>query len=254
MTTAPNIPDSVSTAVTDHAGTYYLDVLAHLHTSLFPKTYLEIGTQHGASLRLAKCASIAIDPSFLLEGDNVIGQKPACLFFQMSSDDFFSKFSPHDLFRRKIDLAFLDGMHRCEFLLRDFANVERECNRNSIIVLHDCLPVETAMADRVLVRAPISPSHSGAWTGDVWRTLLALKKWRPDLKILALDAPPTGLTCITNLDPSSTVISQNYARIIEEMFALCLDTIGIDNLFNMVEVQSTSTIDTPEKLSRFFWL
>ena len=66
----------------------YLPVLKRLHDVLRPETYLEIGTRSGDSLRLASCASIAIDPSFCVSSD-VIGTKPACHFYQIPSDRFF---------------------------------------------------------------------------------------------------------------------------------------------------------------------
>jgi hypothetical protein len=101
---------------------------------------------------------------------------------------------------------------------------------------------------------PIEPRRADAWAGDVWRTLLALKKWRPDLSIHAFDAPPTGLVMITDLDPHSTLIRANYKQIVQEMLSYDLEKIGIADLFHMADIRSTSIIDTQEKLSRLFWL
>ena len=80
---------------------------------------------------------------------DVIGTKQRAFFFQMTSDAFFAD---HDLalfFPRGVDLAFIDGMHRFEFLLRDFINTERRCHARSIVLLHDCLPRNCRMAERV---------------------------------------------------------------------------------------------------------
>lgn len=128
----------------DLAGEHYIATLQRLHEVLRPKTYLEIGVQLGDSLKLARCASIAIDPAFHIVPSNIEGvfAKPELHFYQMGSDDFFGQHSPSQILGRTIDMAFLDGMHRCEYLLRDFINTERHCKRNSIIALHDCLPVE----------------------------------------------------------------------------------------------------------------
>ncbi len=243
-----------SQTVPDYKGKYYLEVLADLHRMLQPKTYFEIGTHKGYSLRIAECRSIAVDPNFIITEPEIIGKKPFCLLFQSGSDDFFDQHKPRQLFGRQIDLAFLDGLHRCEYLIRDFANTEQNCAPNSIIALHDCLPIEVPMADRAGGRPPIEPHRAGAWTGDVWRTLLALRKWRPDLSIYALDAAPTGLVLITGLDPNSQLIKDNYRKIVDEMLSFDLDRIGLQNFHNMVEIKSTALIDTPEKLTRLFWL
>lgn len=50
-------------------GMHYLAYLEQLHQTLKPKVYLEIGTETGASLSLANCISIAIDPKFRLQAD-----------------------------------------------------------------------------------------------------------------------------------------------------------------------------------------
>lgn len=100
----------------DHAGVGYLQVLRTLHEVLQPRNYFEIGSFTGQSLALADCASLAVNPDFLFEDAALLGDK--------------------------VQLAFLDGMHRCEFLLHDFINTERHCAPNSIIALHDCVPVE----------------------------------------------------------------------------------------------------------------
>lgn len=238
----------------DHSGKYYLSMLTDFHTMLRPKAYFEIGASTGNSLCLPECGSIAVDPQFDIKDTNIMAGKPFCYLFQMTSDNFFLQYDPKRLFGRSIDLAFLDGMHRCEYLLRDFANTERSCAPNSIIAMHDCLPVETPMADRELSRQPIDSRRAGWWTGDVWRTLLALKKWRSDLSIYAFDAPPTGLVVITSLDPESKLISEKYQSIVQEMLSYDLEKIGIPNFFDMVNVIPTSVVDTAEKLTRLFWL
>jgi len=121
------------------------------------------------------------------------------MFFSMESDKFFSQYNPRCMMNCHIDFAFLDGKHWSEFLLRDFINTERNCHRNSIIALHDCLPVEAAIADRIPNQRPTIVAHrAGWWAGDVWRTALLLKRKRPDLHMLTLDAKPTGLVLISN--------------------------------------------------------
>jgi hypothetical protein len=239
----------------DLMGEHYTEVLKRLHRELRPQSYLEIGTLHGQSLRLANCPSIAIDPNFSqTELNGIVGTKGLCALYQMTSDRFFEAHDPKAILGRPIDLAFLDGLHLCEFLLRDFANTERFCVRNSIIVVHDCIPVETAIADRIYSEAVLNPARRGWWLGDVWRTLLALKRRRTDLRITVLGAPPTGLACITNLDPASEILGTNYAEIVEEMLSWSINEIGLIKYQEMVKLEPTQVIDTYEKLARKFWL
>jgi hypothetical protein len=172
----------------------------------------------------------------------------------MTSDDFFARVDPKIALGGPIDLAFLDGMHLCEYLLRDFINVERHGRRNSVVVLHDCLPVEWPMAERKPQQPPIREHHRHAWAGDVWRTALLLKRWRPDLEISAFAAPPTGLVCVTNLSPGSGVLAESYSTCVREMLSEDLRTIGIDKLFATLHVEPTTAIQDRESISARFWL
>ncbi len=213
----------------DHAGRSYQDALRMLHAQLQPQRYLEIGTANGGSLTLAKCPSIAIDVAFQL--DHFTAQtlnKPVSLLFQMPSDTFFERYSPATLLKGPVDLAFLDGMHHYEFLLRDFINTERHCLPNSVILMHDCVPTDAFVArrnpdDRTL-RA--FSAHPNWWAGDVWKAALIIRRLRPDLRILAFDAPPTGLVAITNLDPGSNVLAQAYPEAVAAHRDLTLGAFG----------------------------
>jgi hypothetical protein len=76
-------------------------------------------------------------------------------------------------------------------------------------------------------RVPIAgPEDEGdarfAWTGDVWKVIPILKKYRPDLRILFLDCPPTGLVAISRLEPQSTILSDSYYQIVDEFRELDL--------------------------------
>ena len=202
MTTETAHPDALFTRPR-HGGTGYLKLLRRLHALKRPKTYLEIGTATGKTLALARCASIAIDPGFRLERDVGEPGKPACHLFETTSDAFFAAQNPIALFGRPIDLAFIDGLHLFEFALRDFMNIEPHCRPDSLIVLHDCLPVDEHMArrDRRDRSRAADAEYPDAWAGDTWKALWILQRYRPDLRIFAFDAPPSGLVVVTRLDP-----------------------------------------------------
>jgi hypothetical protein len=61
------------------------------------------------------------------------------------------------------------------------------------------------------------------WTGDVWKVVLCLKHYRPDLDIFTVAAAPSGLTLVAGLDPSSRVLRDVYreavARFADVSFA-----------------------------------
>ena len=254
------VPDDMTTVSTqyptaDHEGADFHTVLQSVHNILRPRSYLEIGTCTGASLSLATCKSIAVDPLFQLDC-NVVGKKPACMLFQMGSDDFFRDLDPVKLLGQPIDLAFLDGMHHFEFLLRDFYNTEKSCRRNSVIFLHDCIPTDLHVARRRVDDQSLisSSSHPTWWAGDLWKAVELIQKYRPELKITAYNAPPTGLIAVTNLDPSSHALELNYAEMIEEARNWKLDQAALKAYQNKLSIDSTSALMSLEQIASRFWL
>jgi predicted O-methyltransferase YrrM len=244
MTTAPAIPDTAFSRPR-HQGTGYLKLLRRLHALQRPRTYLEIGTAAGKTLALARCASIAIDPRFRLAHDVHTG-KQACHLFEMTSDAFFAAHNPTALFGETTDLAFIDGMHHFEFALRDFMNIEPHCRPDSLIVLHDCLPVDSHMARRdPRDRSRAAGSHyPNAWAGDTWKALWILQRYRSDLRIFAFDAPPSGLAVVTGLDPASTLLKQRYEEAMDT--ANAMDLAGF---YAGIEVLPTAALRRPSWLA-----
>ncbi len=245
-----------STERPPHQGTVYFDVLAWFHRFLNPRNYLEIGTRTGDSLKSVTCPSIAVDPEFQISSD-VIGNKKILHIFQKTSDDFFGDHDPVALFGAPLDLAFLDGLHWYEFLLRDFINTEKCCRKNSVIILHDCIPTNLYYARRLMGDMQDIAEHfpnAAWWAGDVWKTVMILKKARPDLRIHAFDALPTGLVCITNLDPNSTVLEDNYFDLVDEFSDKARDAENFDLFYNSLNILSVSEIATPDLMGLFFWL
>ncbi len=250
--------NSSDPAIPNLSGDPYYTVLSQLHATLEPRTYFEIGTKTGDTLALAKCAAIAVDPRFIFDNIEIVQKivaKPSLGLYQMTSDGFFARYSPTVLFGAPIDIAFLDGLHRCEYLLRDFINTERHCNCNSVIALHDCLPVEVAITTRVeKYGTSAHPDRQWWWTGDVWRTALLLKRRRPDLAITSLDSAPTGLVLITNLNPNDASFNHGYSSHVQEMMSWDIGRIGITNYFEEMKVESTRALASHEQITARFWL
>jgi hypothetical protein len=209
-------PAAIWSRAEPHGEDYYT-VLARLHAFVRPRTYLEIGVSKGATLALAECPTIGIDPQFEIDRP-VVNRKSTCCLFQMPSDRFFENHDPKAMFGKPIDMAFLDGMHLFEFLLRDFINVERHCRRESVVLMHDCVPPDDYVARRNQAdhRLREHSTHVDWWAGDVWKVLSILRIHRPDLRVVVFDAHPTGLVAITNLNPASRILSDLYFQLVEQ--------------------------------------
>jgi hypothetical protein len=201
--------DTARMLLTQHLmpGANYIEILKRLHDWLQPASYLEIGVESGRSLALAlpPTRAIGIDPAPQIEVQFSAETK----IIKQTSDDFFTEHDPAEEFGRPvIDLAFIDGLHLFEQTLRDFINIERHAGPKSVILVHDCLPVDEVSAAR---------ERSGMfWTGDVWKLIPALIRWRPDLEIRSIATRPSGLGMITRLDPASRVLAANYDTIVAE--------------------------------------
>ena len=199
-------------SMVDLPGDDYLVFLARLHQHLKPRTYLEIGVFQGKSLRMAGAATraIGVDPE-----PKISEPLPSnARVFELTSDEFFAR---HDVVRDEfggdpVELAFIDGMHLFEYALRDFINIERCASPNGAVLIHDCYPLDRASAER--------ERHAQFWSGDIWRMILVLKKYRPDLRVCTLALAPTGLGLVRRLDPHSTVLADRYDAIVAEFKAL----------------------------------
>ena len=192
-------------------GRSYEQIIADIHQHVRPRSYVEIGVATGKSLRLVRAETVALgvdpDPAIQFE------LSPNTRVFRETSDDFFSRRDVRgELGGLDVDLAFIDGLHHFDFALRDFINLERLCGRGATILAHDCLPLDRASSQR--------ERKSGFWSGDVWRLIVLLKKYRPDLRIHVVAAPPTGLAIIRNLDPASRVIADRFEELRNEFLAL----------------------------------
>jgi len=202
---------SVRSVGSGHAGAlafppmHYTDFLTELHHRLTPRAYLEIGIRHGTSLALARCRTVGIDPEFNIrtELDSDVA------LFRTTSDEYFSRPDPlAPTGGVPFDLSFIDGLHLFEYALRDFMFAERYSSDRGLIIFDDMLPrsVDEAARER----------HTAEWTGDVFGVLAVLERYRPDLVVVPLSTSLTGLLAVVGLDPSSTVLADNYDAIMAE--------------------------------------
>jgi hypothetical protein len=150
------------------------ELLSRLHEALQPRTYFEIGVHVGMSLTLSRARTVAVDPFFKIKRE----VRCDLHLVRMTSDEFFARRHPFAHFDEPtIDLAFIDGMHLSEYLLRDVMNTERFTHAASVIVLDDMLPRGDNEAARDREAAGLL--HR-AWAGDVYKVIIALRRHRPD--------------------------------------------------------------------------
>lgn len=196
----------------------YYDVLAEIHNKWAPKIYIEIGVATGKSLALTRSVtrSLGIDPETAEHG-LLCFKSPENnpQLYKMTSDDFFSsKNVIGEMGLPNFDIAFIDGLHHFDQVLRDFINLEKIAGKNSVILVHDCLPINDQVASR--------DRTTGFWTGDVWKLIPCLMAVRPDLEITTLPVAPSGMALIRNLDSTSGILDRQYNHIVEHFDSLHL--------------------------------
>jgi hypothetical protein len=218
-----------------HEGLYYLDWLKEAEPIMEPRMYFEVGTHAGDSIKMIGCDAVCVDPNFVITTD-VLLRRRHTHFFQGTADAFFAdRNTPNRLFPNGIDLAFLDGLHFFEVLLRDFINTEKFTKPGSLILLHDCLPLNTRMAERERRDGGEDepPDIRDFWTGDVWKVVPIIARFRPDITISYLDCGPTGLVACTGLDPTDTTLTEHFEEILPEFQDLTLQEFGLERLWDL---------------------
>jgi hypothetical protein len=228
LTFDPNLTQAhVGLANLRMPGDGYLVWLERLYDWLAPETVIEIGIYLGASLALLRPPTVAIgiDPAptvtFPLQTETHI--------FAETSDEFFAKQRAETLLAgRPLSVAFIDGLHLYEQALKDFIHLERYCGPRSVILFHDTVPLDEATQSRT--------RNTDFHTGDVWKTVLCLKYYRPDLDVFTIATPWTGLTVVTGLDPASRVLTDGYNEAVAQFISLPFSEIEnrLDDALNCV--------------------
>ena len=210
------------------------ELLEQLHGLLRPRTYFEIGVREGMSLALSRTKSVAVDPFFLVDREI----RCDVHLVRTSSDEFFARQHPFAHFDEPvIDLAFIDGMHLSEYALRDVINTEKFTHPGSVVVIDDMLPRTIDEAGRTRQ----GTAAKGAWAGDVYKIVPALREARPELVVLEVDTFPTGTVVILAPDKDDHRLNRAYDRLVGEFVVPDPQTVSDDTL------NRTRAVD-PEKL------
>jgi glycosyltransferase involved in cell wall biosynthesis len=192
-------------------GDDYLVWLERLYDWLAPATAIEIGVRQGESLALFRPPTVAIgiDPTPSV----VLPLKTETHIFAETSDEFFARSRAERLLEgRPLSVALIDGSQLYEQALRDFSHLESCCGPRSLVLFHGTIPLDHATQNRT--------RDTEFRTGDIWKTVLCLRHYRPDLDVFTIATPPTGLTVVTGLDPTSRTLTDRY----DEAVAKFVDT------------------------------
>lgn len=141
--------------------------LINYFTGKFPKArYLEVGSQRRECFNRIK-AFVKHDCE-----PEPIGTTP---HFKGTSNDFFEMLEKLKL-ESTYDVGFVDGLHKCEQVLRDGQNVSKHLDENGWIVFHDCLPKEYAGQLREMTE-----ENKHRWNGDCWKAVAWLVSKFPNV-------------------------------------------------------------------------
>lgn len=179
------------------------------------ETYLEIGVDRGVSFIPIKAKrKWGVDPSYTLTGRRLLKYAIFSFLrirverlFRMTSDEFFAK-KEKLLGLYGIDVCLVDGLHTYDQTLKDVRNCLKYLRPNGVILLHDCNPITELMALPAsgiedVIRQGI-PQWDGAWSGDVWKTVVHLRALRDDVDTFVLDCD-TGIGVVTKRRPKGAL-------------------------------------------------
>ena len=196
------------------SGVSYVDFLAFVQTAMNSSRYLEIGVRSGASLAAMKGRAVGIDPNYRNSLDAGARESGAYLY-KMTSDSYFQRHNPHEDLNGPIQVAFVDGMHHFEYVVRDVLNVQRHAAAESLILLHDCIPWSFSMTKRL--EMDFLGQYAGVrgnWTGDVWKAIPVLQELLPFMQVNMVDCAPTGIVILSIIKPDYKVIPHRVEHLI----------------------------------------
>lgn len=177
-----------------------IEVLNALIKKKGVKNYIEIGVNRGQCLFniVGTKKRFAVDPFF----NFTLWEKlRACIlnshtlkndYFEVTSDFFFEQ-NTALLEANILDLAFIDGLHTYAQSLKDTLNTLKYLDNNGVVVLHDCNPLDefAAYPANSLEDARVDLGNhkdwKNIWNGDVWKTIVYIKKNHPELSAFVLN-------------------------------------------------------------------
>lgn len=219
----------------------YYDLFARIHKRCPPRVYIEIGVADGKSLALARSSTraVGIDPASAEQGFLLFNSpENDPQLYKMTSDDFFANMDPRkEMGLSNFSVAFIDGLHHFDQVLRDFIHLEKLAGEDSLILIHDCLPINAQVASR--------ERSTAFWTGDVWKVIPCLRAVRPDLEIVTLPVAPSGVALVRRLNPASRILERQYDVLVQHFDSQKLPDDWADccKLLNVILDQKEFTLE-----------
>jgi len=150
-------------------------------------TYLEIGVFKGVGFLPIECGSkIAVDPKFKIDFIFLLKRiirYPGNIrnrYFQISSEQFFANKADKLFEKNSLDITLVDGLHTFRQSLQDILNSLNYLNDDGVILVHDCFPPHKAASTPAKsieeARLMNIPGWDDLWCGDVWKSIVYLKK------------------------------------------------------------------------------
>uniref|UniRef100_A0A6C0KP63 Glycosyltransferase 2-like domain-containing protein n=1 Tax=viral metagenome TaxID=1070528 RepID=A0A6C0KP63_9ZZZZ len=148
--------------------------------------YLEIGVENGYTFSNTHFhLKVGIDPDPKYKPNNENEE-----ILKMTSDEYFNKLNLYDENSDIIsidsddcidffDVIFIDGMHHCENVLQDFNNSIKILNKDGIIFIDDCIPLNYGEQLKIPKKHYYENGvlkYGEEWTGDVWKFVYYLLK------------------------------------------------------------------------------
>ena len=134
--------------------------------------YLEIGVRDGECFRNICCENkTGVDPAPASDHTTHV----------MTSDTFFENLEAD----AKFDIVFIDGLHLDHQVDKDIRNSLEHLSEGGTIVLHDCNPPTKFHAGESPV---FTAPANGEWNGTVYLSLIKLRLYRNDLKLVTVNS------------------------------------------------------------------
>jgi glycosyltransferase involved in cell wall biosynthesis len=167
--------------------------------------YLEIGVEFGYTfLNTHFSLKIGVDP------DPKCDTETNKLIIKCNSDDFFLTLDTN----KKFDVIFIDGMHHCENVLRDFNNSIKVLNLKGIILIDDILPLNYNEQLKIPIKHYYENGilkYGEEWTGDVWKFIYhLLKNYNDNIKFSYFyNINYRGIILIQVLEQFNIIVSED---------------------------------------------
>jgi SAM-dependent methyltransferase len=167
--------------------------------------YLEIGIEFGYTFFNTHFVDkIGVDP------DPKCDSNSNTIIIKTTSDMFFETLDTN----KKFDVIFIDGMHHCENILRDFNNSIRFLNEKGIILIDDILPINYNEQLKIPIKHYYENGilkYGEEWTGDVWKFVYhLLKNYQDKIRIAYFyNVNYRGIIQIQPLDQFEVIVNND---------------------------------------------